>query len=599
VVGRSPLPQLAQLPRLTAGPIQNIQSKSDWRGDPENLRRLQDPNLKQLNGLVGIRESTELPQVVTDLLILHARTLAAEEHDSYIVNPKLAEEWIKTNQLPPEFVASVRKAALDDGKRKKKGCSSKHLSTGCVKNEVEQSVDDLTNAWRDTWTATADELGRLLGRADDVRACFADRTLTLSNIPVRFAVEPEIPLSFEKDGTSERASGTVKGTVAVGIPVNADFTADVKMYYIPCLPFAVRPRSLGASGRMDVGGSFTASVNAAGKFDQSFSIPPGGGIQVPIAVLPIALGGVPIAVLDISVYLDGTLAVSGEGALEGTVKLQAMQNSSFAFECTGHGCQVAQRSAPAPATALESVKLDGRIRIKPAIYSALQLSLNYNLLSARAGPQPFLLGEIYGCAAASGTQSSTGASSKEQSYALTADLDWGLDLRAEAVAGGKKVAGDKVQLMSRHIYFKDLAQSTGLTPGVAGTLQPSLGQPAAYAAAMPRCYPYPEDIQYRVQWTGGAVATTGAPSRVDAPARSTGLGGSLPARTTTSSIAPSNCTWQAGQGTCWGNPLASTALNLTWPTLGDFLLTVTPIDDKHGRKFEASRATQLNIKVQQ
>ncbi|MEO7822274.1 MAG: hypothetical protein ABIS15_01610, partial [Gemmatimonadaceae bacterium] len=396
------LPRLDDLPKLSAGTIQNIYAppdltKTNVREDlGSRLRQFQDPSLKNLDGISGIRERTELPQVATDLLVLHARTLPAEEIDSYIVNPKLAEEWLKDHPLPDEFVTKVHARAVDDGKKKKKGCSTRHISTGCVKTEVEQSVDDLTRIWKDAWNDTADELGRLLNRVDDIRACFADEILTLADIPVKFSIEPEFSMSVERDGKSGNraggASGEAKGTVAVGVPVNSDFKAQVKMFYIPCLPFAIRPRSIGARGSMEAGGSLTATVSATGQFNQFFTVPPGGGIQIPVAVLPIALGGVPIAVLDISVYLDGTLHLTGEGKLDGSLRLQSLQRSTFDFECSGHGCESSpQRSAQPPATAVESVKLDGRVRIKPAIYSALQLSLNYKLLSVRAGPQPFLL----------------------------------------------------------------------------------------------------------------------------------------------------------------------------------------------------------------
>ena len=595
----SRIPQPSTLPQLSGGMPENVQSKTNWRNGAEGLRQFQNPALVSPRGIDGLREAKGVPQVVADLLVLHARTLPAEELDSYIVNPKLAEEWLKAHPLPAAFVAKVRTAAADDGKKKKKGCSTRHVSSGCMRNEVEQSLDDLTREWREAWSNTTDELGRLLGRVDDIRACFTDRTLSLANIPVKFTVEPQIPLSFERDGKSSNqrggASGTVKGTMVIGVPVDADFKAQVQMFYIPCLPFAVRPRSLGASGRMIVGGSFNATVNAVGQFNQSFTLPPTGGVQIPIAVLPIALGGIPIAVLDISVYLDGTLAVSGQGTLDGSLKMQSTQSSSFAFECSGHACELEQRDVPTPSTAIESVKLNGSIQLKPAIYSALQLSLNYNLLSVRAGPQPFLIGEVHGCAA-SAAQGATGGATAEQSHALTADLDGGLELRAEAVAGGQQVAKNgKFKVLRKHLYFRDLAQSTALTSGIAGPPQTQVGQSAAYAMKMPTCYPYPDAIRYLVKWTGGA---SGAPTT--ATAQRTGLGAAsrLPMRTTSGSAAPSSCTLQSGQGTCSGAPLASTSINLAWPAAGDYSLTVVPVDDGHGRRFDASRVSQLIVRVQ-
>jgi hypothetical protein len=60
----------------------------------------------------------------------------------------------------------------------------------------------------------------------------------------------------------------------------------------------------------------------------------------------------------------------------------------------------------------------------------------------------------------------------------------------------------------------------------------------------------------------------------------------------------STCTFETEQGTCSGAPTSTTAFNLTWPVSGDYVLTVTPVDDKHGHKFDASRSKQVNIRVQ-
>src|SRR5205823_8662618 len=86
-------------------------------------------------------------------------------------------------------------------------------------------------------------------------------------------------------------------------------------------------------------------------------------VRVPIAVVPIVVGGVPIAVLDISVYADGTLDVNARGKLNGQVKLESLQKVKFDFECSGHGCDMNSRMIPVPATAMESVKIDGRLTL--------------------------------------------------------------------------------------------------------------------------------------------------------------------------------------------------------------------------------------------
>lgn len=582
----------SSLPRLTFGPPQDI-SSPDWRAAAQRVVQLQNKSVRQLRGNDDIARATGLPQSVKDVLWLHARTLDAHELDSYIVVPELARAWAA--ELPDEMKQFLRKVATDDGKKKKKGCSTSHISTGCVKNEVEQTVDDLTRAARKAWKDTVDEWGRLMSHVDDVQACFEEKRRSAS-VPLRFDIAPTIGFSFEKDGKSGNkhggASGNVKGSVTLGVPVRVDAVAKLDVFYIPCLPFAVRPRSLGADGGLEVEGLINARIDADGEFDQHFAVPPTGGMQIPVAVIPVILGGVPIAVLDISVYLDGTLQIDGRGSLDGNLKLRSVQASRFSFECSGHGCKLDSKGVPAPATAAESFQLNGRINVKPAIYSALQLGLNYNVLNARAGPQPYLLGDIRGCLAGNAAQSTGGSASSEAFHALTADIDWGVELRAEAMAGGQKVAGQNWKLDRRHLHFQDLANSSALLPSVTGMAESAAGQPAAFTLKMPTCYPYEDSMQYRVQWTGTASTSAAAPTSA-ASLRGARLGRS------SGNYSPSSCTQQsAQQGSCEGAPLNDTMLYLAWPESGDYKLTVSPQQDRHGRKFDSSRSgTQVTINV--
>lgn len=555
--------------------------------------RSKNPNILQLKGIDEIRAATGLHQGARDLLVLHARTLEAHDMDEYIVNSKLADEWFKKH---PKLPDSVHEAAKDKGKKKKKGCSTKHISTGCVKNEVSQAADDLTEVWRKAYSDTTAEVGRAWDKALN---CFSDHTLPALKIPVKFSITPEFPVNVQKGG--------VKGNVTVGVPIAGDFMTELKLFYIPCLPFAIRPKTLGADGTMETGGTLRANLTLTGQFDHTFLVPPSGGVKIPIQVFPIVVGGVPIAEMDVSVYVEGSVKIDGKGTLAGDVKLQSTQKTAFDFECSGHGCNLRSHGLPSPpATAMESIKLDGRVHVKPAIYTALQLSFDWELLEARAGPQPFLLGELYGCAAASGTQSTSGASTSTGSQSIVADLDWGLDIRAEALAATKKVAHKTLKIdvspgtsgKNAHIYFKDLVQSTGLVPVVTGASQAAVGQPAAYMITMPECYPYrdaPDNtLQYRVTWTGGASAGAGAPAGARDTSKSVGIG----LGKASSGGSQGTCTFQGGQGTCSAAPKSNTAFNLTWPASGDYVLTVMPVDDKHGHKFDASRRRQVNIKVQ-
>lgn len=589
VFEKEPLPVVsAGTPRMVQAPGAKVAMQMQ--------QRVKHPDILQLNGIDEIRAATSLPQGARDLLVLHARTLEAQDMDGYIVNRRLAQEWFAKQPKLPE---SVHEAAKDKGKKKKKGCSVHHISTGCVKAEVSQSVDDLTEAWRKAYHDTTAEVSRAWNKAQD---CFADHPLAPLKVPVKFSVVPEFPVSFQKGG--------LKGNVTVGVPVAGDFVTQLKLFYIPCLPFAIRPNTLGATGTLQSGGTLKANLTLTGQFDHTFLIPPTGGVKIPIQVIPIIIAGVPVAEMDVSVYVEGNVRVDGQGKLAGEVKLQSTQATGFEFECSGHGCSLRHDGKPTtPATAMESIKLDGKVHVKPAIYTALQLSFDWELLEARAGPQPFLLGELYGCAAASATQTSGGASASTGSQSVVADLDWGLDIRAEALAAKKKVAHKSFKVnvskgtsgSNAHLYFRDLAQSTGLMPVVTGPQQAVAGQPAVFSFTMPECYPYrnaqDNTLQYRVSWTGGAAAGAAAPG-AQAQARKVAVSWPPGSSRGAAAGASGTCTFQGAQASCSGAPRADTAFILTWPAKGDYVLTVAPVDDKHGHKFDASRARQVNVRVQ-
>jgi hypothetical protein len=568
-------------------------------------------NLVHLRGIDGIKQATNVPEEVKDFLVMHAMNLPPDQIDHYIVNVQLAAEWVKTH---PEPASAKGAASRGDGHT---GCHS--LSINCAEQAGEHAVDEasrqsaalLKQAQQDWQKVSADAThawGQLLN-------CMADNTLTLPNIPVKFAISPTMPvLAFDKKGSTKNdngsASGEVSGSVTVGIPVTADFTTQVDMFYIPCLPFVIRPKDIGGNGDLTVGSKLTVSVNAKGQFDQSFTVPPGGGLKIPVEVIPIVILGVPVAEMDVSVYMDGTLDVNGQGTLNGNVTLLAQHKTGFDFQCDGKDCQLHDHGIPVPDTSAESVQLNGRIHVVPAVYAALQLDFEVDALSVRAGPQPYLTGEIAGCYSASATQTTLGQNSAQQNFALTADVDWGLDLRADVLIVDKIQFQKKFRLVSqsppKHLYFKDLAHSTALIAAVQGSTQPAHGQPAAYMLSMPNCYPYADPVEYSVAWTGGATAANGTPDgpsrKVDAPAikpvkLSLGETQSNSGKTSAAD-AGAACSLQAGQADCWGVPSKATALNLTWPSAGNYSLTISPARDKHGRVFDQAQATQVGVAVQ-
>jgi hypothetical protein len=422
--------------------------------------------------------------------------------------------------------------------------------------------------------------------------------LRLPDIPIKFSVAPEFPISVERSaerqstGTGERhgASGTAKGTVTFGLPVQADFRAEVQFFYIPCLPFAIRPRSVGADGNMTIAARLGATLTASGKFDSEYMIPPTGGPAIPVAVVPIVIAGVPVAVLDVAIYVDGSLRVGGEGQLDARFVLTTPYKTDFDFNCDGRGCRGNMKGTPMPTTATENVVVKGGVYVKPAVYTALQLSLNFEALAGRAGPQPYLLGELRGCSETAGMQSTTGASSMQEFHALAADLDWGVELRAEALVAGEQVRELVVPVMrERHIWFGDIAPggSTAIAPDLSGPAQLAANASGAFVLKAHKCFPYKSAVEYRITWLGGATPSASASGHAGSQLSGVRAGAASEA-----------CTWGSGQGTCKVRPGAQAAFNLRWPQPGTYSLTAVPLRDEHGREFKADRATQLSVIVQ-
>jgi Cu/Ag efflux protein CusF len=608
--GQSAKLQPIVLPKLAFGTPQTVKAGASKQplGVSQYLRLAPVGNatLVHLHGLDGIKQATGLPQGVQDFLFLHAQKLPPGEVDNYIVNVQLAQDWFQKHP-EPDYVKQAAAAAMGGGDSHA-GCDV--ISIHClgeaaqhVEYEAKRQEQDFINAAQQEWDHITGQAAQFLGEAPN---CFADHTLDPANGSFQLSLSPQFPLSFSKSGNTANSfgkfSGQISGNLTFGVPMNGSFNAQLQVSYIPCLPFFIRPKSISADGTLGVGATLDATLNATGQFQQSFTVPPG-GTKIPVYAIPVIIGGVPIAELDVSVYLDGTVAVDGNGSLNGAVHLQGHEETAYQFNCGGGGCNGSAHRVSVPDTATESVQVRGRIHVRPAVYAALQLDLDFDLLSARAGPEPYLYGEIYGCAAASGSQSAGGSSTSQEYNALTADVDWGLDLRAEAFAGTDKLGENKWRLTGGHLLFKDLAHSNALIPVLAGTTQPPLSQPATYKVKMPACYPYTDQMEYQVAWTGGATATGLAPAAN--PTLSPNKFQQLSAAALVvkgvqaeASDPPPSCTLQSGQADCWTDPLKDMPFSLAWPAAGSYNLTITPVQDKHGRKFDSSTASQTNISVQ-
>lgn len=520
-----------------------------------------------LRGLKAVGEAPGLPDGAKRVLEMLVRRVPSGQSDHYIVNTQLAREWIAAHPVPDNVKPT---------EPKEKKCGNWYDSWDCAGQAA-------TDEWRRTYDHAVDEwqdAERTLADAWETSvACFTERTISTGEFPVRFSIAPSMTVNLSEGKSKGSAQGTAAGSATIGVPMQSDVAARLDLFYIPCLPFAVRPKSLSANGSLTVGQELSATVSATGSFDKTFTIPPTGGPVIPIQVFPIVIAGVPVAEMDVSAYIEGEIQVSADGKAEGGFQIRNSNPTHFSFSCSGSGCSAKSNRQPAATTTNESARIQGTVTVKPAIYTALQLDFNYEALSARAGPQPYLLGMASGCGAATASQSSGGASNSQENHVLSADLDWGVELRAEALVLGK-IVGDSYRqklMEEKHLWFRDLAPGgSNALVAVVQSAGPSVaGKRSDHRVKMPTCYPYANRVTYQVSWTGGATPV---------PDRSRNAA----------------CTWLSGQGkgTCTFDPSKEFVISLIWPTPGEWSLTVVPLGDAHDRVFApAPVPTRVGVTV--
>jgi hypothetical protein len=528
--------------------------------------------LTVLNGREGI-DNAPIREDARRLLAMHVRKLNLSDSTVYFFDPQVADQWLATHEVPPEVKPK------DEEKEDDSECGKVSINgivdcgedaVDAVEDEYERARDRAQNWWDDSTEDLAEQW-------DEALNCFTDHVLPGGTVPVRFDIEPAMAVSLSQSGSRGGASGNVTGTIGLGVPMDGDLQAKVDFFYIPCLPFVVRPRSITVTGDLTVGEVLGIQATATGEFNQRYTIPPTGGPRIPIQVIPIIIGGVPVAIIDVSAYIEGEIEVSANGSVVGTATLSNEHKTTFDFTCDGNGCETGSRGEPTsstPVTTTQAVQIEGKVTAKPGIYTALMFTLNVNVLGARLGPQPFLEGTAVGCGAATATQTDGVQTAGDQNAALAADLDWGVDFRAEALAGGKVVGNSYRREITgeNHIWFKDLIPggSSALHAAIAGPAEAATGQATAYKVSLPSCYPYDEDAKYRVTWTGEA---------------------------TPSSTPASACDWQAGRGDCRGDPAHELDLRLAWSAPGNYAVTAALIGDEHRTFDPAPPGTELAVAV--
>ena len=368
---------------------------------------------------------------------------------------------------------------------------------------------------------------------------------------------------------------------STGTMVHADF------FYIPCLPFLVRPRSVGVTGSLGVEAAITGNAQASGQYNKTIPLPTA-DLHIPIQVWPIVLpNGTPIAEIDLSLFVQGFLQITAKGQLTSSFNLDYVHTTGFGFTCDGKGCTPTQPSrsqvtkipaAPAPTTTTE---VSGEIQVQPKLFTGLEINVDVDAIQARVGPEATLEGDVQGDACLS-----TAGAVRTTSDALLAELGWTPSMRADLLMFTTAIGNgyNKPLEPERMLEFQDLLQGRGgssaLTPGVTGQAKVTPGQAATYNISMPACYPYPDQVNYHVSWTGGGL-TAGSKSC------------SVPSAVPPATTPPLN------ELNCVFNPKQALALSLAWPQASttDYSITVEAVGDQLGRKFNSAKPAVVPVSV--
>lgn len=533
--------------------------------------------LLHLRGIDGIEQApgtsdaAGLSDGARRLLAMHVRTLRPGESDHYVVNPELLNAWVSAHPVPSD----IKPRDTDTHS----GCSA--FSMHCAGEAAQHAGGQVSKEWQKAWEqAVADwrhAVGELSKAANLAEECWADHTVGLQRVPLHFATTNDINVPLQESGSQNiggvSASGTLSGSIDLGLPMRSDdFEASIVLFYIPCLPGVVRPDSISGTGSLTIGEALKASVTATGKFDKSYRIPPTGGPRFPIYVIPIMAGDVPVAELDLSAYIEGDVELGGSSKAHASFEFDNPHTANLDFACSGAGCWARLGKMSDSTHAAEGAQVQGQVFVRPSLFTALQLDFDIDALTARAGPQPYLLGTASGCASIGGTQTSGGSSTTTSSQALVADVDWGVGLRAEALIADQAIGKPWIDTLAKqHAWFRDLAPggSTALVTSITTAPYVAPNKPATMTLRLPSCYPYTDAVQYHVVWTGPATP-----------------------------VATSACRWQSGEGLCTAEPAKPLQVAFVWSASGAYTVSAVLVGDAHKRVFApAPKPTVVTISV--
>lgn len=313
--------------------------------------------------------------------------------------------------------------------------------------------------------------------------------------------------SYANDQTFDSGGFTGKFAASASLVANATGKIVVRVKRKVCVPYAVDFKYAQITG--------SAKVTAKGKIDGQFSKSYNWEktlAQPVIGVVPLSIAGIP---LDVTFTAPIRIGLDASAKAKVTFDGSVVGNGSFDVVCTKSGCN-GSKSATATwgGGAPPTMAVDGRADAEPYAFAGIHANIYSDWVGyGEIGLKAKLRGELwayYGNACGDGD----GDGVNEYVNAAMVDVRAGVDLVGKAGVIGNDYGPWTYPLLDKHLAFYDLAPggSTAASP-LLTVATPIWGGTAIARTKMRPCWPWSENMKYRIDWSDGAADdVTSSPS---------------------------------------------------------------------------------------
>lgn len=223
-----------------------------------------------------------------------------------------------------------------------------------------------------------------------------------------------------------------------------------------------------------------------------------------LAGLAFAVGPIPVYIgIELPITAGMSLGISAAADIEYAVDGTA--GGTFDYTCTTRACTGTSNMTPNFVTDGSNIDagITGRLDAQAWIEVAIRAYLYTDwAVSYQIGFRPWVYADLWGYYGST-CGDRDGDGTNEIVSALTLDLNYELFLTQRTRLLGEIKTKNIREFGRNHLAFVDLIGSSALEPIFVGPSNPNQGSTAWYQAKMGSCWPYDDEIFYRVTWGDG------------------------------------------------------------------------------------------------